>query len=65
MEDFFDFYLYYEQYVKGGRLIRCSECGKLVLITNEKDCKTLYCKKCRKQKDVEKTLKSREKRTIL
>ena len=64
IEDFFDFYLYYEQYVKGGRLIYCSECGKLVLITNEKDCKTLYCKKCRKQKDVEKTLKSREKRTI-
>ena len=46
VEDFFDFYLYYEQYVKGGRLIYCSECGKLVLVTNSSDYSKKYCKKC-------------------
>ena len=46
VEDFFDFYLYYERYVKGGRLIRCSECGKLVLVTNSNDYSKKYCKKC-------------------
>ena len=48
VEDFFDFYLYYEQYVKGGRLIYCSECGKLVL-TKTANANTKYCKKCSKQ----------------
>ena len=48
VEDFFDFYLYYEQYVKGGRLIRCSECGKLVLVKDKAPSK--YCKKCAKEK---------------
>ena len=47
VEDFFDFYLYYEQYVKGGRLIRCSECGKLVL-SQSKTYPEKYCKKCAK-----------------
>ena len=50
VEDFFDFYLYFEQYVKGGRLIYCSECGKLVLVANKQDNSTRYCKKCQKQK---------------
>ena len=53
VEDFFDFYLYYEQIEKGGRLIYCQECGKLVLIKNVKDNKTLYCTKCRKEKSLE------------
>ena len=47
VEDFFDFYLYYEQYAKGGRLIRCSECGKLVLVKDKAPGK--YCKKCAKE----------------
>lgn len=46
VEDFFDFYLYYEQYVKGGRLIRCSECGKLVLVNSNN---SKYCKSCAKK----------------
>ena len=50
VEDFDDFYLYFEQYVKGGRLINCSECGKLVLINNENDYSKKYCKKCAKEK---------------
>ena len=50
IEDFFDFYLYFEQYVKGGRLIYCQECGKLVL-TNVN--RTQYCKKCQKEKQLE------------
>ena len=61
--DIDDIHLYYEQQVNGGRLIYCSECGKLVLIKNDKDNKTLYCSKCRKEKDVEKTLKSRQRHT--
>ena len=61
--DIDDIRLYYEQQVNGGRLIYCSECGKLVLIKNDKDNKTLYCSKCRKEKDVEKTLKSRQRHT--
>ena len=51
VEDFDDFYLYFEQYVKGGRLINCSECGKLVLIQNQEN--TKYCKKCAKLKIME------------
>lgn len=47
VEDFFDFYLYYEQYVKGGRLIYCSECGKLVLVDMKAPSK--FCKKCAKE----------------
>lgn len=46
VEDFFDFYLYYEQYVKGGRLIYCSECGRLVLVKGNN---AKYCKKCAKE----------------
>jgi hypothetical protein len=48
VEDFFDFYLYYEQYVKGGRLIYCQECGKMILETNSM-ARTKYCKKCSKR----------------
>ena len=47
VEDFFDFYLYYEQIEKGGRLIYCQECGKLVL---SKSSNIKYCKKCAKDK---------------
>ena len=54
--------LYYTREIDGGRIIYCSECGKLVLISNENDYSTIYCKKCRKEKDVEKTLRCREKR---
>ena len=48
IEDFFDFYLYFEQYVKGGRLIYCQECGKLVL-SQSKTYPEKYCKKCAKE----------------
>ena len=37
--------LYYEWYINGGRLIYCSECGKLVL-SQSKTKHELYCKKC-------------------
>ena len=49
-----DFYLYYEQIEKGGRLINCQECGKLVLIKSKNDGSTIYCTKCRKEKELEK-----------
>ena len=53
IEDFFDFYLYFEQYVKGGRLIYCQECGKLVHVVNKQDNSKKYCKKCAKNKLLE------------
>ena len=62
VEDFFDFYLYYEQYVKGGKLIRCSECGKLVHVKNKNDGSTKYCKRSKKEKELEKFKKYNEKR---
>ena len=53
VEDFEDFYLYFEQYVKGGRLIKCSECGKLVLDANTGAGKPIqYCKKCIREREV-------------
>ena len=54
VEDFFDFYLYYEQIEKGGRLINCQECGKMVLVKNKNDGSTIYCSKCKKEKELEK-----------
>ena len=49
VEDFFDFYLYYEQIEKGGRLINCQECGKLVLVKNKQDNSKKYCATCAKK----------------
>ena len=60
VEDFDDFYLYFEQYVKGGRLINCSECGKLVLINKGEN--TKYCKKCAREKYLESTKESMRKK---
>ena len=57
--DFFDFYLYFEQYVKGGRLIYCQECGKLVLVQGNKG---QYCKKCAKDKYLESTKETMRKK---
>lgn len=59
ISDFFDFYLYFEQYVKGGKLIYCQECGKLVL-TNVN--RTQYCKKCQKERELLYDKKYNEKR---
>ena len=66
VEDFFDFYLYYEQIEKGGRLIYCQECGKLVLVKKTVgNGQTKYCKKCSEsvKKDVKRKIneKYREK----
>ena len=61
VEDFFDFHLYYEQIEKGGRLIYCQECGKLVL--SRSATKTdKYCSKCKKVKDLEKQKRYDDKR---
>ena len=50
--DIDDIHLYYEQQVNGGRLIYCSECGKLVL-SKSKTCTDKYCPKCKKDKMLE------------
>ena len=41
--------------IKGGRLIYCQECGKLVL-SQSKTYPEKYCKKCAKEIEREKTL---------
>ena len=61
VEDWFDFYLYFEQYVKGGRLIYCQECGKLVLEKSTEGRPTSYCKKCAKEINIRKTIERRKK----
>ena len=43
--DFEAFNVYYDYLKKGGKLIRCVECGKLVLEKN-KNARTKYCKDC-------------------
>ena len=43
--------LYYTRELKGGRIIYCKECGKLVLVQNQEN--TKYCKKCAKEKELE------------
>ena len=45
--DFEAFNVYYDYLKKGGRLINCKECGKLVLAKGNK---TQYCKDCAKIK---------------
>ena len=45
--DFEAFNVYYDYLKKGGKLIRCKECGKLVLAKGNK---TQYCKDCAKIK---------------
>ena len=59
VSDFFDFYLYFECYVKGGRLICCQACGKLVHIVKEQDYSKKYCKGCAKEKKLESTRRSK------
>lgn len=49
-----DIHLYYEQIEKGGRLIYCQECGKLVLDNSKTQPKTL-CSKCKKDRHNEST----------
>lgn len=35
--------------IKGGRLIYCQECGKLVHVVKEQDRSIKFCKKCAKE----------------
>ena len=51
--DFEAFNIYYDYLKKGGRLINCQECGKLVHIVNKQDRSTKYCKDCKKAKQLE------------
>jgi hypothetical protein len=54
--------LYYTREIDGGRIIYCSECGKLVLVTNDNDYSKKYCKKCKHEKDKLADKKYNEKR---
>ena len=55
--DFEAFNVYYDYLKKGGRLINCKECGKLVLAKGNK---TLYCKDCANK--IEQERKNEQKR---
>ena len=46
--DFEAFNVYYDYLKNGGRLIRCKECGKLVLA--KPNAPTKYCKDCANKK---------------
>ena len=56
--DFEAFNVYYDYLKKGGRLIRCKECGKLVLAKGKN---TQYCKDCSKEKEKEKATERKRK----
>ena len=51
--DFEAFNVYYDYLKKGGRLINCKECGKLVHIVNKQDRSTKYCKDCKRENQLE------------
>ena len=46
--DFEAFNVYYDYLKNGGKLVRCKECGKLVL-SKSKTCPSKYCKDCAKR----------------
>ena len=46
--DFEAFNVYYDYLKNGGKLVRCKECGKLVL-SKSKNCTSKYCKDCAKR----------------
>ena len=50
--DFEAFNVYYDYLKKGGRLINCQECGKLILSTS-KTCPSKYCKDCANKREQE------------
>lgn len=57
--DFEAFNVYYDYLKNGGKLIRCKECGKLV-ISKSKTCPSKYCKDCAKRINIEKTVERRK-----
>lgn len=58
IKDFEAYNVYYDYLKKGGRLITCKECGKLVLAKGNK---TMYCKECAKRKENERAKESMNK----
>ena len=50
---------YITRELKGGRIIYCKECGKLVLTDGNK---TTYCKKCARDKYLESTKEAMRKK---
>ena len=52
--DFEAFNVYYDYLKKGGRLVMCKECGRLVLAKGKN---TQYCKDCAKEKEKENKLR--------
>lgn len=51
--DFDDYYMFFEQYKKGGKLKYCEVCGKLILVQGK--ARTKYCKECARKVNIEKT----------
>ena len=48
--DFDDYYMFFEQYCKGGKLKYCEVCGKLILVKGNN---SKYCDKCSRKKELE------------
>ena len=55
--NFSQYYLHFEQYLKGGKLIKCEECGKLELTKPTVGSPSRYCEECGKK--VRKDVKSK------
>lgn len=53
VSDFNSIYMYYYNYIKRGKYIECSECGKIVKYTANRK----YCKECQHDKYLEKQVK--------
>ena len=56
--DFEAFNVYYDYLKKGGRLVNCQECGKLIL-DKSKTKPTKYCKDCANKIKIEQTMRNR------
>lgn len=59
IEDFDDFYIYYEAYNKKQRIKECQECGKLILVKG--NASTKYCLECKHEKQLKQQRESMKK----
>lgn len=60
IEDFDDFYIYYEAYSKKQRIKECQECGKLILVKGIQQNGKKYCEDCALSMKTKKTVEKRK-----
>lgn len=61
IDDYRDFILYYEKYL-GENVIKCKNCGKLIKRNSNAQ---IYCKDCKKERDLEKVRRCRKNKRSL